>query len=88
MDLIAILPDNMIMFNFEVKFQIADKIKSPSQLLNSATKQTKNNEEFFARVFGKMLSKGWRLIKVPIILQSDGKCPLDPSTYCSHCENF
>ena len=88
MDMIGLLPDDKLIFNFEIKFQIADNKKSPTKLLESATQQTKNNEEYFARVFGPLLTKGWRLIKVPVIIQSDGKNTLDPSTYCDHCKNF
>ena len=88
MDLIAILPDDKVLFNFEVKFQIADKNKSPTKLLNSATEQTKNNEEYLSRLFGPILTKGWRLIKVPVIIQSDGKSTLDPNLYCAHCKKF
>ena len=88
MDLIVILPDDNLLFNFEVKFQIADKNRSPTKLLNSATEQTKNNEEYLARLFGPILTKDWRLIKVPVIIQSNGKSTLDPNLSCTHCKKF
>ena len=88
MDFIGVLPDDKLIFTFEVKYQLTDPSCPPTKLLNSATTQTKNNEEFLSRIFARMLSYGWRLIKVPIILQQDSPGTLDPTTYCSHCQKF
>ena len=88
MDFIGVLPDDGIMFSFEVKYQVVDPSKAPTKLLNDATRQTKNNEAFISRVFGPMFSSGWRLIKVPIIIQQDTTGTLNPAEYCSHCSKY
>ena len=88
MDFIGVLPDERLVFSFEVKYQVVDPSKAPTKLLNDATKQTKNNEAFISRVFGPMFSSGWRLIKVPIIIQQDTTGTLNPDEYCSHCSKF
>ena len=88
MDFVGVLPDAKLIFTFEVKYQIENSSQPPTSLLDSATKQTKHNEEVISRIFGPMFSSGWRLVKVPIIIQQDSLGTLDPNTYCPHCEKF
>ena len=88
MDFIGVLPDEQLIFSFEVKYQLADPSQPPTELLDSATLQTKHNEEYISRVFGPMLSSGWRFIKVPIILQQDTPGTLDQEKVCPHCQKY
>ena len=88
MDFLGVLPDEHLIFSFEVKYQVVDPSKAPTKLLNDATQQTKNNEAFITRVFAPMLSSTWRLVKVPIIIQQDTTGTLNPAEYCSHCSRY
>ena len=88
MDFVGVLPDAKLIFTFEAKYQIGKSSQTSTTLLDSATKQTKRNEEVISRLFGPMFSSEWRLVKVPIIMQEDSLENLDPNTYCRHCEKF
>ena len=87
-DYIGILADERLILNFEVKYQIADAQQPPTKLLADASKQTKHNEEYLARVFGPLFSSGWRLIKVAIIMQQGTTGTLEENTPCLHCKPF
>ena len=88
MDFLGLLVSEKLVFNFEVKYQIADNKHPPTKLLNYATRQLKTNEDYISRVFAPLFSNGWRLIKVPIIIQQNTSGTLDPSSYCKHCAKY
>ena len=88
MDFLGLLVSEKLVFNFEVKYQITDSTTPPTKLLNDACRQLETNEGYLSRVFGPLFSDGWRLIKVPIIIQQNSFGSLDPTTYCEHCSKY
>ena len=88
MDFVGLLVEKKLIFNFEIKYQRANNTNPPTKLLDDATRQTSTNEEYITRVFAPLFNVGWRLIKVPVIIQQDTPGTLDPTTYCQHCSKY
>ena len=72
-DFLAVLPDECLILNIEVKQQIKINSRNAKKLLKEASSQMKRNEQNLARLLSPMLSKGWRLAKVAVILPGNLK---------------
>ena len=83
-DFLAILPDERLIVNIEVKQQIATNPRNAKNLLKEASYQMKRNEKYLARLLSPMLSQGWRLAKVGVILPGN----LKHGDICEHCQKF
>ena len=84
LDFLAILPDEKLIFNIEAKQQISPTPRSAKRLLKDASTQMTRNEEYLARVCGPMLSTGWRMVKVAVVLPGN----LRDGDVCDHCKKF
>ena len=84
LDYLAALPDNKLILNIEVKYQISKRCGQARKLLSNAASQTSRNEKYLARILAPMLSQGWRLVKVAAILPGT----LERHDLCDYCKKF
>ena len=84
LDFLAILPDENLIVNIEVKQQISSNPRTAKKLLKDASSQMLRNEKYLVRLFGPMLSPGWRLAKVAVVLPGTIK----DGDLCDNCKKF
>ena len=84
LDFLAALPDERLIFNIEVKQQISGNPRNAKKLLKDASSQMKRNEQYISRVFAPLLSKGWKLVKVAVVLPGTVR----EGDICNHCRKF
>ena len=84
LDYLVALPDERLLLNIEVKYQIVNKVGQAKKLLLNAAAQTQRSEKYIARVFGPLFSQGWRLAKVAVVCGG----ALKDGDSCKHCKRF
>ena len=84
LDYLAALPDEKLLLNIEVKYQIISKDGQAKKLLMNAAAQTQRSEQYISRVFGPLFSQGWRLVKIAVVCGGT----LTDGDRCDHCNRF